>query len=141
MTKTPARRKRGVQAEDHAERAARPVRYQPGYATLSSADVGRQRGVTSERQVVVLVFQRARELLEVVAPRAGLRLLSGGGAAWTSRSSVSIDITASCGATPAAEHEELADVDLRGVASLPFLVLPLAVLDPPFDVQAVALLH
>src|SRR5207247_4484501 len=46
---------------------------------------------------------------------------------------------AATGAARGAEHDQLAHVDLGRVFGLAVLVLPLAVLDAPFDIQFVAL--
>src|SRR5262249_51859015 len=84
------------------------------------------------------VVQRVREILEVVGAAAarGLRLRRGRGAP---RARVAVEVSAAA-TTARAQHDQLAHVDLRAVARLPFLVLPLTVLDSPFDVELVALL-
>src|SRR5690242_10522013 len=94
----------------------------------------------SEGQIVVLVLEGAGEVLEIVAARRRLGLLSGRGSARALRNALPIPVAARAAAPWGAEHDELTNVDLRGVARLPVFVLPLAVLDAPFDVNLVALL-
>src|SRR3954467_8147051 len=95
----------------------------------------------SEGEGVVLVGERAGKILEVVAA-AGLGLRRAGRASARPVRGLTVGIaTRARAARTAAEHDQLAHVDLRGVAGLAVLVLPLAVLDPALDVQLVSLLH
>src|SRR5215207_5726609 len=89
-----------------------------------------------ERKIVILVIQRSRKVLEVVAGRASRALRAFWGAA-ASDSGASLGVAA---AAAAAQHEQLTHVDLGAVPGLAFLVRPLPVLDPSFDVDLVALL-
>src|SRR5687768_8119256 len=92
----------------------------------------------SEWQVVVLVLERARELLEVVRPCGGTGSGPGLGLgpSWPWRATLS-----RVAAFRRAKHDQLPDIDLGRVLGLPVLVLPLAILDAAFDVEFVALLH
>src|SRR5215207_10286156 len=99
-----------------------------------------------EREIVILIFERSGKIFEVFAGPAActgrrtLRAPSGrcGAASAAACAAVRVVITRPA---PPAEHDQLAHVDLRAVARLTLLVLPLAVLDASFDVQLVALLH
>src|SRR5690349_2079129 len=93
--------------------------------------------IRSERKIVILVIQRSGKVLEVVAGGAGgaLRALR----CTTARHSGACTAFR-IAATAATEHDELAHVDLRRIPRLPVLVLPLTVLDAPFDVDLVTLL-
>src|ERR1039458_3650623 len=88
-----------------------------------------------ERQVVVLLIQRPRELLELSAGLLGLV-----GRARTHRGSLErVAATTAASTLAAAEEEDFAHVDLGDVARLLLLVLELPVLDAPFHIELVAL--
>src|SRR5688500_3959499 len=91
----------------------------------------------SEWQVVVLVLQGSRKLLEVVRTSrtggcAGLGLVTGR----TRRTGIP-----RVAAPRRPEHDQLPNVDLCRVLGLAILVLPLPVFDPALDEQLVPLLH
>src|SRR6185503_16595132 len=79
--------------------------------------------------------------LEVVP--AAARRCPGLGLGSGSRPGRTCAITRLCRRTPttAAEHDQLADVDLRGVLGLAILVLPLAVFDAALAIQLVTFLY
>src|SRR5687768_13952994 len=71
-----------------------------------------------ERQIVFLIFQRSWEVLEVVgASRGGLRGLLRRGTA-PARAAAALVERVLAAAAAAAEHDQLADVDLRAVPRL-----------------------
>src|SRR5688572_5899672 len=96
--------------------------------------------ISLERQIVILIFERPRKVLEVLAA-ATCRTL--GAARRGLPASVTAAVTTIQLRTtlPRAQHDQLAHVDLGDVAGLVLLVLILAILDASFDVQLVALLH
>src|SRR5688572_31390398 len=93
--------------------------------------------VRLEREIVILIIERSRKVLEVIAGCAASRTLGTlrGSAAAHPRASLSVAASAA-----ATQHDQLTNVDLGGVPGLAVLVLPLPVLDAPFDVDLVALL-
>src|SRR5579875_2169990 len=94
----------------------------------------------SEREIVVLVLQRLREVLELLRGSATL----GSAAARRrvrARTRRRLRLAVVIATAARAEHHELAYADLGGVARLVLLVLPLAVLDGSLDVETIALLH
>src|SRR5436190_1146929 len=97
-----------------------------------------RRAFWSERQVVVLVRQGPREVLEFVSPGPSFCLGRRGAPGRARVAAVHVATTAP---TAGAEHHQLTDVDLGGVSGLVVLVLPLAVLDPALDVHPFALLQ
>src|SRR2546423_4878037 len=92
-----------------------------------------------ERKIVVGLFERPREVLEVVAAGAGGCCLAPGGCG-RAAAAAPLAIVVALSAATAAEHQHLAHVDLGAVAGLVVLVLPLAILDPSFDEDLVPLL-
>src|SRR6185436_5452126 len=93
------------------------------------------------RKVVVLIRQRVREILEVLS--AGRCLRARCRRRRAARRTFAVEITAATGGSTSAtaEHDHFTNVDLGAVARLAVLVLPLAILDPSFDVELVAFLH
>jgi hypothetical protein len=91
----------------------------------------------SERKIVVLVFERRREIVEAFGSGCGLAASSCRSAV-PRRVGLGLEIAATAPAT-ATEHQHLADVDFRRVPGLSVLVLPLTVLDSAFDVELVTL--
>src|SRR5205823_11225752 len=94
-------------------------------------------GPRSERQVVVFVVECFRKVLEFAFLAAGWGLGLG-----RRRARTTFPITrrrARSSPAAAAEHDQLAHVDLGAVARLAFLVRPLPILDAPFHVELVAL--
>src|ERR1019366_763039 len=88
-----------------------------------------------ERQVVVLLIQRPRELLEISAGLLGLV-----GRTRTRRGSLErVAATTAASTLAAAEEEDFAHVDLGDIARLLLLVLELPVLDAPLHIELVAL--
>src|SRR6185437_3463276 len=91
----------------------------------------------SERKVVVLLLEIPAEVLEVATRAACTGARTAGpirrGRA-RPRASRTLTLEALTAAGASAQHDELAHVDLRGVARLVLLVLPLAILDAPLDV-------
>src|SRR5207237_4662391 len=92
-----------------------------------------------EREVVVGLFERSRKILEVSSARRRRPCLRTSRRRSSAPSRALTIKIARRGAT-AAQHQELAHIDLGAVASLVLLVLPLTVLDPTLDVNLVALL-
>src|SRR5438128_1417970 len=82
----------------------------------------------SERQVVVLFLERAREVLEIIAAlgRRGTGLGRRTRTACARTGTLAVEVAATA---LAAEQDQLTDVDLGDVLGLPFLVLVLPVLD------------
>src|SRR5207237_8504742 len=95
--------------------------------------------IVLERQIVVLVLERPGELLEVLASsRPCCRscfCLGPGGTRGTRAIRACVATT-----TWRSEHDQLANIDLRGVLGLAILVLPLPVLDTAFDIELVTFL-
>src|SRR5439155_7341565 len=91
-----------------------------------------------ERQIIVRVGERAREVFEIFRGRRSRFRLRGRRRRSRRRrgaAAAGVAIKVAPASTPRrAEHDELADVDLGAVARLPVLVLPLAVFDAAFDV-------
>src|SRR5688500_2790950 len=110
--------------------------------SCAKAKVGARKAPTiaiaslSEREIVILIIQRSGKFLEVVAGRARRALRALGRSTATHPGIATLGVAASA----AAQHDQLADVDLGRVARLIFLVLPLPVFDAPLDVDLVALL-
>src|SRR5205814_10689847 len=93
-----------------------------------------------EWQIVVGLFQGSREILEVGSPcsPSSARLGASRSRCAASAATLAIEIPTRS-STPAAEHQQLANVDLGAVASLDNIVLPLAILDSYLFVDAVVL--
>src|SRR5512147_739799 len=92
-----------------------------------------------ERKIVVLIIQRSREILEVVAGCARRALCALGCAAAT-HSGTALGVVTVAAAAAAAQHDQLTNVDLGAVSGLTVLVRPLSILDSPLDVELVAFL-
>src|SRR6266478_3706067 len=94
-----------------------------------------------KRQIVVGFLERSGEILEISpASRRRPGLGSGRCRRAAPSAALAIKIAATRATATAAEHHELAHVDLGAVASLILLVLPLAILDATFDEELIALL-
>src|SRR5688572_30015525 len=114
-----------------------------GVRSWANAKAGASKAPTAaiavrlERKIVVLIIQRSRKVLEVIAGCAACRTLGTlrGSAASHPRAAIGV-----AAAAATAQHDQLTDVDLGGVPSLAVLVLPLPILDASFDVDLVALL-
>src|SRR5689334_11451313 len=91
----------------------------------------------SEWQVVVLVLESSRELLEIIRSRGSSRSAGLGLRARRTRRPALTHVPTA----RRAEHDELAHVDLGRILGLAVLVLPLTILDTAFDEELVALLH
>src|SRR5690349_17111751 len=92
-----------------------------------------------ERKVVVRLFERSREILEVGASGAGgCRFCARSG--WSAAAPAALGVVITLRATTTTQHRQLTHVDFGAVAGLVVLVLPLAILDASFDVNLVALL-
>src|SRR5258705_1162213 len=92
-----------------------------------------------ERQIVVGILECAREVLEI--PPGTRRACLGPSCCRRPASSAAFSVEISpTRATTAAQHHQLANVDLGAVAGLVLLVLALAILDPTLDVDPVSLL-
>src|SRR5215204_1749039 len=100
--------------------------------SCAKAKVGARKAPTtaiasrSEREIVILIIQRSRKVLEVVAGCAGRALRAFWRSTATGAGITTLGVTA---AAATAQHDQLSHVDLRRVPGLAVLVLPLPVLD------------
>src|SRR2546426_8371690 len=109
------------------------------YTTLFRSRASR--AARSERQIVVLLIQRLRERFERFRLAGSHSAPVGGHLRRSLRPRYIAGAFATTPTSPGRQQEHFPRDDLGDVARLLLAIFPRAVLDAPFDVDAVALLH